>query len=306
MALRAGFILAFHILFFAPIGSAQLTELQQRISNQYKGKVFVLRGFDFRDKIHYDSAGTPAGKPSRGFWTMHGFVLVDEADLRGQAIEIRAHRMLIISHGHGFQFQPDDPKKWKNGSPLEINVDLGLDTSEDHISSVLNKIFLTDHDSFLTLLPSYWRTCVSAGLNRVNDHGFASCQFSAQLWAVPGMNANVDLRMKSQDEPGSPGESETVQVMKVGSGVSAPRMISSPEPQYSEVARALNLAGVVTLSLVVDNKGMPHNIEILSPLGAGLDEEAIAAIEMWRFKPAEKKGQGPVAVKIAVEVDFHL
>jgi TPR repeat protein len=37
----------------------------------------------------------------------------------------------------------------------------------------------------------------------------------------------------------------------------------------------------------------------------GLDEEAIEAVNSWRFKPA-MKGDAPVAVQINVEVNFHL
>jgi TPR repeat protein len=37
----------------------------------------------------------------------------------------------------------------------------------------------------------------------------------------------------------------------------------------------------------------------------GLDEKAVEAVRSWRFSPALKDGK-PVAVEIAVEVDFHL
>jgi TonB family protein len=57
--------------------------------------------------------------------------------------------------------------------------------------------------------------------------------------------------------------------------------------------------------LIVDAQGLPRNIKILSPLGAGLDEQAVAAVSRWKFKPAEQKGNGPVPVEIAIEVDFH-
>jgi TonB family protein len=61
----------------------------------------------------------------------------------------------------------------------------------------------------------------------------------------------------------------------------------------------------MTMGLIVDKDGLPKNIHILSPLGAGLDAKAVQAVENWKFQPAEKDGQ-PVAVQIAIEVDFHL
>ena len=61
----------------------------------------------------------------------------------------------------------------------------------------------------------------------------------------------------------------------------------------------------MSMGLIVDKEGHPHNIHILSPLGAGLDAKAVQAVATWKFQPAEKDGE-PVAVQIAVEVDFHL
>jgi TPR repeat protein len=37
----------------------------------------------------------------------------------------------------------------------------------------------------------------------------------------------------------------------------------------------------------------------------GLDEKAVEAVRSWKFEPARKDGN-PVALQIAVEVDFHL
>jgi protein TonB len=94
-------------------------------------------------------------------------------------------------------------------------------------------------------------------------------------------------------------------IFHVGGGVSAPRAIYAPEPEFSEEARKAKYQGVCTLGLVVDANGRPENIRVLSSLGMGLDEKAIEAVKNWKFEPAMKDGH-PVAVEIAVEVDFHL
>ena len=94
-------------------------------------------------------------------------------------------------------------------------------------------------------------------------------------------------------------------LFRVGGGVSAPRAIYQPEPEFSEEARKAKYQGVCTLSLIVGADGRPSNIRVASSLGMGLDEKAIEAVKSWRFEPAMKDGH-PVAVQIAVEVDFHL
>jgi len=91
----------------------------------------------------------------------------------------------------------------------------------------------------------------------------------------------------------------------VGGGVSPPRPIYNPEPEFSEEARKAKYQGVCTLGLIVGTDGRPSNIRVLSSLGMGLDERAIDAVKNWKFEPAMKDGH-PVRVEIAVEVDFHL
>lgn len=94
-------------------------------------------------------------------------------------------------------------------------------------------------------------------------------------------------------------------VYRVGGGVSAPRPIYSPDPEYSEEARKAKFQGTVMLWMVVGPDGRPHDIRVAQSLGLGLDEKAIEAVRTWRFEPARKDGQ-PVSVQINVEVSFRL
>ena len=94
-------------------------------------------------------------------------------------------------------------------------------------------------------------------------------------------------------------------VYRVGRGVSPPRVLSQTNPEFSEEARKAKFQGTVVVWTVVDKKGVPTNIRISNPVGCGLDVKAVQSVQGWRFKPGEKDGE-PVAVAIAVEVDFHL
>ncbi len=94
-------------------------------------------------------------------------------------------------------------------------------------------------------------------------------------------------------------------VFRVGGGVSAPRALETPDPEYSEEARKAKYQGTVVLWLIVGPDGKPHDIKVSRPLGMGLDQKAIDAVRNWRFQPAMKDGR-PVAVQINVEVNFRL
>jgi len=91
----------------------------------------------------------------------------------------------------------------------------------------------------------------------------------------------------------------------VGGGVSAPRVIFQPDPEYSEEARKAKYHGTCVLWLVVGPDGKPRDLRIARSLGLGLDEKAIEAVKTWKFEPAMKDGK-PVAVQINVEVSFRL
>lgn len=88
-------------------------------------------------------------------------------------------------------------------------------------------------------------------------------------------------------------------------GVSAPQVIYSVEPEYSEEARKAHFQGLVVLSVVVDEQGRATDFRILEPLGFGLDEKAVEAVRKWRFRPGKKDGK-PVAVVAHIEIRFRL
>ena len=94
-------------------------------------------------------------------------------------------------------------------------------------------------------------------------------------------------------------------VYRIGGSVSAPAILMKVEPEYSEEARKAKFQGTVVLMIVVDEKGMPRNIRVVRPLGLGLDEKAIEAVNRWRFKPGMKDGHA-VATEATVEVNFRL
>jgi periplasmic protein TonB len=94
-------------------------------------------------------------------------------------------------------------------------------------------------------------------------------------------------------------------VYRIGGGVSAPMVLSKTEPEYSEEARKAKYQGTVVLQIIVDERGMPQNIRVIRPLGLGLDEKAIEAVQKWRFRAAMKDGH-PVKVQATVEVNFRL
>jgi TonB family protein len=83
------------------------------------------------------------------------------------------------------------------------------------------------------------------------------------------------------------------------------RVLSKPEPQYTEEARRSGITGTVILRVVFSRTGEVTNIRAVQPLGGGLSEKAIGAARQIRFVPAKKNGQ-PVSMYMQLEYNFNL
>jgi TonB family protein len=94
-------------------------------------------------------------------------------------------------------------------------------------------------------------------------------------------------------------------VFRVPEVTTRARVLSKPEPQYSEEARRNQITGTVILSVVFSRTGQVTNIRALQPLCCGLTEKAIAAARQIRFVPASREGN-PVSVRMQLEYNFNL
>jgi protein TonB len=89
-------------------------------------------------------------------------------------------------------------------------------------------------------------------------------------------------------------------------GVTQPVIIHKVNPKYTKEARKAKIEGTVQLAIVISREGRAEDgIKVAESLDPGLDANAIAAVQAWRFKPATKGGE-PVRVYATVEVTFHL
>jgi TonB family protein len=87
-------------------------------------------------------------------------------------------------------------------------------------------------------------------------------------------------------------------------GNSPPIPLVAPEAGFSEEARQKHITGMCLVSLSVDAHGLPQNPRVVRPLGYGLDDAAIEAIQNYRFVPAMRQGK-PVSVMMSIAVNFR-
>ncbi|HKF51624.1 MAG TPA: energy transducer TonB [Candidatus Acidoferrales bacterium] len=90
-------------------------------------------------------------------------------------------------------------------------------------------------------------------------------------------------------------------------GYGSPECVYCPEPQYSDAAFKLKIQGEVVLDVVIGVDGRATHIHVVKGLGYGLDEEAVNwARDICRFKPAIGPNGQQAAVRMLMDVDFHL
>jgi protein TonB len=88
--------------------------------------------------------------------------------------------------------------------------------------------------------------------------------------------------------------------------ITTPKLIYSPDPEFSEEARKSKHQGVVVMTVLVGTDGRIHDAQVTQSLGMGLDEKALETVKLWKFEPARASDGSPVAVYASIEVNFRL
>lgn len=83
-----------------------------------------------------------------------------------------------------------------------------------------------------------------------------------------------------------------------------PKVIHRVEAKFTDAARERKASGTVVLSLRVDTDGIPRDIQVVRPLDADLDQQAVLALKQWKLEPATKEGI-PVTARATVEINFR-
>jgi periplasmic protein TonB len=94
---------------------------------------------------------------------------------------------------------------------------------------------------------------------------------------------------------------------KPGNGVTTPIAVDQVKPQYTSEAMRARIQGTVWVECIVQPNGVCTDVHVVRSLDPnfGLDQEAVKAARLWRFKPGTRLGQ-PVPVLVTIELSFAL
>ena len=100
-----------------------------------------------------------------------------------------------------------------------------------------------------------------------------------------------------------PGEEQ--QVFSAKEVTTKVRVLSKPEPQYTNDARAMGVTGTVVLRCIFTADGAVKHFLVVRGLPAGLTEQSISAARRIKFVPATKDGRA-VSTFMQLEYRFNL
>jgi TonB family protein len=151
-----------------------------------------------------------------------------------------------------------------------------------------------------------------AKLTPVGEYKRGDAAFDDAAWNWISAHISSDLRKKLVPQRQAPVPPVEVQqarpftaILKALPDALHPELIHFVSAEFSAAGRDARINGTSFISLVVDKGGLPQQIHTVLPLGYGLDEAALEAVEQYRFKPAMVHGQ-PIAAQIMIEVKFNI
>ncbi|HEV2222943.1 MAG TPA: energy transducer TonB [Candidatus Acidoferrales bacterium] len=130
---------------------------------------------------------------------------------------------------------------------------------------------------------------------RTVKHGKTVAKFHETFEESKDMDAELAQVLSKVDYP----DSDAI-------GYTEPTCIRCPNPQYSDAAFKAHVEGSVELSAVIETDGRASHIVVEKRLGAGLDENAVNAVQDWEFRPSQGPDGKPAAVRILFTLDFYL
>jgi hypothetical protein len=157
-----------------------------------------------------------------------------------------------------------------NGKALPPGATTSPAEASEHLRTALNKIFAPDLDGKMVAeMPDYWQYFYQAQ--------------DSHKWLEPTDKTLVHP----------------------GPGVDGPKLLKNVVPESNDFAQHGEVAGVASYKVILDPQGKILAVAVYRPIGFGLDENAVTAIEKSSFAPAVKDGKAVPSV-IDVAVNFRI
>ena len=247
--------------------------LEKELRQTYTGKLLSLRIPSNLDVLHFDRDGRPA-RPSDGEpWTTCSLFRVKKISTNLGQIAIDGERQAVV-------LSPDPVKKLllvELDRPVHVTIDLAPSAHAlGDLRPLLLRIFAPG--DLIARMTSAWRSEFDVNRDLADVSKFAT---------------DGRVGVLAQNRP-----------VYVGEMLPTPPLaIYKPLPMIA-LKKRHKKGGPCRLRMVINERGFPEILEVLQQLRQGLDNQVLAAVSQWRFKPAQRD-RLPVASMLTVDVDVR-
>jgi TonB family protein len=294
------------------------------------GKTFYLRGFYQDDKLQFATDGKAIGNPQKGSFALSA-VEIDKVKFNKHSVEIEAHRVGL--HFFGALPYEDDTKPFERikvdpKKSMDIEIERLViepekkkkkkDDKKDEKETAANAAAVDDAarkaaTALLALAPKGSGEPATP-VAPEHDPRVSILQLSKALNVMfaPALDDSVIATLPPYWQnyfATKEGRARTQRVdasaLRPGGDVKPPRLLTVLDPASNDYAQKNNIAGMVFLQMVVDAQGRPGAVTIVRPIGFGLDEKAVEAVEHSQFRAGTLHGK-PVPELVNMQVTFRI
>jgi TonB family protein len=280
--------------------SAAITEAG--LKQQLVGKYLYLRGGFLDNSLSFNDRGELMGNSPRGSYTL-SVIRIDSLSLSRRKLELRGLRYGL--HFLGAQSTEGSPsavdhvritprKKWVRITIARMKV---VKPPKKRKGVPTPPLPSPQPNATTTTSQAYSASVLRQAIGNV----FASTLDARMMAALPACwrlyyQAEAE---KTGSGPLQPG------VLRISDVDHKPTLIGNLEAPSNQYSQDHGIVGVALYRAVIGADGKPGDIAVARPIGFGLDENAVAAIQTARFEPAMKDGK-PVPVLLDLVVEFRI
>ncbi len=232
------------------------------------GRVAIFQHFYKGNDLHFDSTGTLIGGSHTGSWTAYGGVEID-------SVKLGSHSLVLAGRRNVRRWEGDELTNYTLDTPVRVELDFEPNESVASLVSALEKVFLFRAQRLSDIVPGFWKDFLTTERGR------------SAAW-----RKEQSLLMKD--------------VKAVAQNITPPRLLSGAGGIDIAVAPFQDAdANTFTASFIVGRDGAVKDVQIIKPVGVGVDDAFAEKIARWKFAPA-MSGSRPVEVLMYSRVLIHL
>lgn len=262
------------------VGAQTAKDAQKAFEKSVVGEPLYLRNFSGEAVVGARWTGS-AVEFDETHVRMMAMVVVEKVKVSGDGVEMRGKRYPVVKDGAA------GVKPGLEVTNVRLEVELGGGDRAASFAGLKDGLFFATYEEAMAALPRN-----RGGRGPRDDKAMFKGGFNPRL---------PPERMCDCADRGT----EACKGLVPALGLTPVKVLHVVDPQFSEEARAKKVSGNVQVAITVDATGKVSDVWIVRPMGRGLDENAVQAVQQYDIQPPACHGKG-FATELYVDVNFQI